>query len=305
MNYLDQLRLSKDKASVAFQEFALSTRIFNDYFFCFFEGKDSPYYVPRINPFVEKIKPINCGGKEKVLRVYELINNQEVYSKYKKAFFIDRDFNNPIENIDGLIFETPCYSIENLYVNTETFKKILLHELQLSETTDKSFEVCISLFNDRLTEFNNSTKLFNSWYACLIEIRDNQGIQTGVNLDDKLPKGFVNITLQSVTKNYNFDKIKQTFPNANEISEHHLEEKNNYFENCDANNIFRGKYQLEFLISIIQLIVDDSKTNKTINSSKINFSFDGALNHPRALNVFSAYAETPNILVEFLQRVTA
>lgn len=305
MNYLDQLRLSKDKASVAFQEFALSTRTFNDHFFCFFEGKDSPYYVPRINPFIEKIKPINCGGKEKVLKVYELIKNQNVYNKYKKAFFIDRDFNKPIENIDEMIFETPCYSIENLYVNIESFKKILIHELQLSETSDDSFEVCISLFNDRLSEFNKSSTLFNSWYACLIEIRDSQGIQTGVSLEEKLPKGFVNITLQCVTKNYDFEKIKQTFPNAYQITENDLEAKNNIFENCDANNIFRGKYQIEFLITIIQLIIDDSKTHKTINKSKINFSFDGALNHQRALNIFSAYAETPNVLVDFLKRVTA
>jgi len=305
MNYLEQLRSSKDKASVAFQEFALSTRLFNDYIFCFFEGKDNPYYIPRIIPFCEKIKPINCGGKEKVLRVFELIKNQDVYQKYKKAFFIDRDFNKSMKSFDKLIFETPCYSIENLYVNTESFRKILIHELQLSENTDDSFEFCISLFNDRLNEFNKSTTLFNSWYACLIEIRDNLGLQTGVSLDDKLPKGFVNITLQSITKNYDFEKIKQTFPYANEILEYHLEAKNNIFENCDSNNIFRGKYQIEFLITIIQLIIDDSKNNKTINKSKINYSFDGALNHSRALNIFSTYAKTPSELTEFLQRVTA
>nr|WP_315193713.1 DUF4435 domain-containing protein [uncultured Flavobacterium sp.] len=303
-SYLQQLRESKDKATVAFQEFALSTKSYEDYLFCFFEGNDSPYYLPRIKVFNDKILPINCGGREKVLKVYELIKNKEVYNKYSKAFFIDRDFNNSLEHNKDLIFETPCYSIENLYVNRSTFKEILIHEFQLSPN-DSSFEICISLFNDRFSEFNSAVTLLNSWYSCLIEIRNEQDILTGVQLDEKLPKGFVTVTIQNVTSDYDIEKIKQVFPESTPLKNEALQNKLTEFENCNAEVIFRGKYQMEFLLTILQLIIDDSKNAKSLIKEKINFSFDGALNHKRALNVFSSYANTPETLNNFLKSLTA
>tara|TARA_R110000868_G_scaffold1859_1_gene14820 strand:+ start:6880 stop:7806 length:927 start_codon:yes stop_codon:yes gene_type:complete len=302
-SYLQQLRQSKDKATVAFQEFALSTKTYEEYLFCFFEGNDNPYYVPRIKTLYDKIIPINCGGREKVLKVYELIKNKEEYNKYSKAFFIDRDFNNILDNNNDLIFETPCYSIENLYVNIDTFKEILIHEFQLSPN-DSSFEVCISLFNDRFQEFNSAVTLFNSWYACLIEIRNEQNIFTGVQLEEKLPKGFVSITLQNVTSNYEIEKIKQVFTESPSVDDETLQSKLSEFENCDSKEIFRGKYQMDFLITILQLIIDDSKNAQSLIKDKINFSFDGALNHKRALNIFSNYANTPESLIDFLKSLT-
>lgn len=302
-SYLQQLRQSKDKATVAFQEFALSTKTYEDYLFCFFEGNDNPYYVPRIKAFTEKILPINCGGREKVLKVYELIKNKEVYNKYSKAFFIDKDFNNSLADNKDLIFETPCYSIENLYVNERAFEEILIHEFQLSPN-DSSYEVCISLFNDRFEEFNSAVTLFNSWYSCLIEIRNEQHILTGVQLEEKLPKGFVSVTLQNVTSDYGMEKIKHVFPESTSLEDGLLQNKLTEFENCDSKLIFRGKYQMEFLITILQLIIDDSKNAQSLIKEKINFSFDGALNHKRALNVFSNYANTPETLNDFLKSLT-
>ncbi|MCB9033269.1 MAG: DUF4435 domain-containing protein [Chitinophagales bacterium] len=302
-SYIQQLRQSKDKATVAFQEFALSTKAYSNHLFCFFEGKDNPYYVPRIKSFTETIFPINCGGRDKVLRVFELISKQDVYNKYSKAFFIDRDFNNPLQNNRDIIFETPCYSIENLYVNINVFEQILIHDFQFSRN-DTNFEVCISLFNERFKEFNSSVSLFNSWYACLIEIRNQSGKQTGVQLDEKLPKGLVNISLQNVASNYDFASIKQIFPESTDIDEETLNNKVREFKNCDSELIFRGKYQLEFLIALLQLIINDSKFEQHYIKSKINYSFDSVLNHKRALTLFTNYASTPESLNKFLHDIT-
>ena len=54
MSYIEELRQSKNKAQVAYQEFALSTKKLPTHLFCFFEGKDNPYYVPRIKRFTER-----------------------------------------------------------------------------------------------------------------------------------------------------------------------------------------------------------------------------------------------------------
>jgi hypothetical protein len=66
MSYLDELRASRNKPQVAYQEFALHTRKVKEGLFCFFEGKDNAYYIQRIRKFTEKYHPINCGGRESV-----------------------------------------------------------------------------------------------------------------------------------------------------------------------------------------------------------------------------------------------
>jgi hypothetical protein len=303
MLYIDQLRKSRDKPQVAYQEFVLHAEKGKDGLFCFFEGKDNAYYVQRIKRFTDNYHPIKCGGRDKVLDVYRLITIHSEYDKYKKAFFVDRDFNEPLPPRNPPIFETPCYSIENFYVSLDVFKEILINELHLSEVRDEAFQVCIRLFTDRQKEFHEATALFNAWYACLVEIRNKTGNQTGVNLDDKLPKDFLDFTLDSVSAKYDFEKIKQTFPKASEVSEDTLNTKLAEFTNCDQCKFFRGKYEMLFVVTMIELILQDSSHPKKYIEQKINFAFGQKLSNEQAISIFSAYAETPETLNDYLKQV--
>lgn len=305
MSYLEELRKSKNKPQVAFQEFALSTRKFPNHLFCFFEGKDNAYYVPRIKQFTQDYHPIKCGGREKILDIHRLIKNQNEYNNYKKAIFIDRDFNAPLKPYHPPIFETPCYSIENLYVSVRVFREILTNEFHLSAASDSSFETSMVFFVERQKEFHEAVTLLNAWYACLIEVKNSTGILTGVNLDDKLPRDFVEFSLQSIHANYNMERIIQTFPQANRVTDEALKNKLYDFSNCDQSKIFRGKYEMQFLIKFIQLLLEDSKNTKTVIKDKINFAFgDGSgLNNEQSINIFEGYAETPESLVAYLKEV--
>lgn len=100
------LRKGRDKPATAFSNFMLSTRQYPTHLFCFFEGKDNPYYIPRIKKFTSNCLPINCGGREVVLEVHRLISAKPEYSNYKKAFFIDRDFNPPHTALQLPIFNS-------------------------------------------------------------------------------------------------------------------------------------------------------------------------------------------------------
>lgn len=303
MSYIEELRKSKDKAQVAYSEFVLLTRRFPAHLFCFFEGKDNAYYVPRVKQVTNNYRPILCGGREKVLGVYRLITNRREYANYKKAFFIDRDFNSSLPAHNPPIFETPCYSIENLYTSINVFKEILINELHLSEVSDSSFEICMQLFAQRQQEFHLAVCLLNAWYACLIDRRNAERQETGVNLDDKLPKGFVEFSLQGINQRYNLETIKNTFPNALEIAEEKLKAKYSEFSSCEQRLVFRGKYELQFLITMIDLIIKDSLTEQQFFKSKIDFSFYNALNNEKAINVFSGYAETPENLLTYIKQV--
>jgi len=303
MNPDDLRRAREESANVSYQEFIKLVAKDKDGLFCFFEGKDNYYYYPRIKSVTTlNVQSIKCKGKKWVLKVYNLIKYHREYDKYKKAFFVDRDFDEPLPPHNPPIFETPCYSIENFYVSVDVFKEILKNQLYLSEVNE-AYENCVTLFTDRQKEFHQATTFFNAWYACLIEIRNKIGNQTGVDLNDKLPKDFIDFTLDKVVAKYDIEKIQMTFPQALEVSEGILATKLAEFTNCDQCKVFRGKYEMQFLVTIIELILQDSSNAQKYIQPKINFTFGEKLSNDQAISIFSPYAETPETLNDYLNQV--
>ena len=201
------------------------------------------------------------------------------------------------------IFETPCYSIENLYVSVYVFKEILKNALHLSVISE-DYKTCVDLYKNTQDEFHKATLLFNAWYACLISKRNTLNQETGVNLDDKFPRNFIDVKLKQVTKNYDMNKIMETYPKSLAMDANDLNEKMQEFSTCRQHKVFRGKYELEFLIVFIGLLIKDSRNTKYFVQQNLDFSFSDALNNQRALEVFSIYAETPNKFDTYLQQVT-
>lgn len=298
---VEQMRNSTMKPVVAYTEFMNSTAKLPNHLFCFFEGKDNSYYVPRIKKHTTDFHPIKCGGRSKVLEVHNLIKNQEVYNKYKKAFFIDRDFNETLTLQNPPIFETPCYSIENLYVSHLVFSEILTNEFHLSATTNPLYEKYLQLYQERQKEFHEAILLFNAWYASLISIRNKEGKLTGVQLEEKFPKGLIQISIDEVISKYVFQDLKDKFPMSTEVSEEILNLKIKEFENCDVLKIFRGKYEMEFLIKFIDCMLAESRLNR----ESITFPFASPLTNQQAISIFSNYAETPKSLNDYLEKVVA
>ncbi len=303
MTYLEQLGNSRKKYQVIFTEFVHSVRNKENYLFCFFEGYDTTYYVPIIRGFTENYETFDCKGKKVVLEFHEFIKSKIEYQKYKKAFFIDRDFDEPISIQQPPIYETPCYSIENFYVSDAVFAKILKNEFSISEN-NQEFETCVEIYKRNQKQFHKATLLFNAWYACLKDKRNNEGIEMNLNLDDKLPYGFVEITLEKVEKKYDYTKLISDFDKAPSITEEELNLKIAEFENSNKICAFRGKYEMSFLLKMIQLLIEDSKPKGKNNvlSKKVKFTFEG-LNNDQAINVFSAYAIIPQSLLEYLKTV--
>ena len=302
MSYLEELRKGRDRSQVAYQEFMLHVSQNKDGLFCFFEGKDTPYYSPRIKRFTANYHPIKCGGKDKVLEVYRLISKHTEYKKYKKAFFVDRDFDDLLNNPD--IFETPCYSIENFYTSINVFKEILKNSFGLSEVSE-AYQTCLTLYTQRQQEFHQATLLFNAWYACLIYLRNTTKVETGVNLSDKLggdkaTKNFIIFTLESISKNYTIETIRQNFPSALNVSQNALNQKLIELSNCEHSKVFRGKYEMWFVVTMIDLLVQDSNNKHNYLKEKIKFSFSSKLSNEQAIELFSNYAETPDCLMAYL-----
>lgn len=294
----EQLRKAREEsANVAYLTFAKHIKSDKLGLFCFFEGKDSPYYISRVKSiFSGNYYPINCSGKSKVLKVYELINYHREYDNYKKAFFIDRDFDFPVLN--SKIYETPCYSVENLYTSSSVFSEILKSEFGLHET-DEDFERCVDAYKALQKDFHVHATLFNAWYACLIYLRNTTNQQTGVNLEESIPREFVSISLGGISGNYDLAAIQAKYPNALEVNYEILESKILEMEMQDKGKSFRGKFELDFMLKILNALVTDSKTTKSFISKPIKYS----ITNSQAVSQFSQYAETPDQLIDYIEQI--
>jgi hypothetical protein len=294
----EQLRKAREEsANVAYLTFAKHIKSDKLGLFCFFEGKDSPYYISRVKSvFNGNYYPINCSGKSKVLKVYELIDYHREYDNYKKAFFIDKDFDFSVLN--PKIYETPCYSIENLYTSSLIFSDILKSEFGLHET-DEDFERCVDVYKTLQKDFHAHATLFNAWYACLVYIRNTTNQQTGVNLKDSIPKEFVSISLGGISGNYDLTAIQAQYPDALKVDNESLESKILEIGLQDKGKIFRGKFELDFMLKILNALIIDSKGTKSFISKPIKYS----ITNSQAISQFSQYAETPKQLIEYIEQV--
>jgi hypothetical protein len=99
------------------------------------------------------------------------------------------------------------------------------------------------------------------------------------------------------------EKIRKTFENALEVPEENFNAKLSEFRHCKHHQVFRGKYEMQFLLTFIEMILQDSAKNKKYIDQKINYAFNQKLTIEQAINVFSGYAETPVSLNSYLKEV--
>lgn len=292
------LRIAReDSANVAYMAFIRHIRADKEGLFCFFEGKDGPYYTPRVKQvFKGNCYPVICAGKGKVLKVFELVNAHIEYEKYLCAYFIDKDFDPPLNDLR--IYETPCYSIENLYVDPNVFGEIIKNELGLSEI-DEDFERCVGRYLFLQNDFHEAVTLFNAWYACLIDERNVNQMFTGVNLEDTIHKDFLSISIQGIFADYNLTKIYEKYPNAIKVSPEQINKKIENFSNQNKWLVFRGKFELSFMLKILDDLIADSKTTKSYITKPIKYH----TTHTQAISQFSQYAITPPELLEYIQSI--
>jgi hypothetical protein len=293
---INEVRKKRTNAESIFVKFIKNRDLFNKKIFCFFEGEDQKYYGIRIEKYTE-INEIDtvfyqCGGKSQVLKLYQMLKKD--YSDVKKMFFIDRDFD-IVKDIDD-IYITPCYSIENFYVNERTFGQILHKEFGIN-FIDADFKKCMKDYKERKKEYNAEIINLNAW---LYYQKDKMKEEGTVNINYqnlKLNKYFdIKIDRLIVKKNFTIETLKKEYKQAYEMNQDDLEI---YKGKLEDENLLRGKYQVEFFKAILNDLIEKNKNNiyfeNYIEAVKLNPNIN-------FLGTFSIYAETPKTLIEFLKK---
>lgn len=300
---IQKIKDARNKGVVAFSRYCQEKKKYQDYLFCFFEGEDAKYYFPRIEKYsgykYNKIIHYNCGGKKGVLKALNLIekNNDELFTA--KAFFIDSDYDTTIYN-NSLLYQTPCYSIENFYTSKEAFSKMLNREFGIN-TTKKDFLKCCSDYFQRQQEFHDATIYINSWLACQRMYEEVEKKYEIVLSDFKISKLFSKITIDSIVpkEKINREKLEEMFPNSKNIEEYEIERKIEYFKHDDMGKLFRGKFEIEFLKKIIDSLKEKNRTGGYFSEKYTSVHIDPNTN---TLSSLGDYADTPQCLIEFLKQ---
>lgn len=263
---------------------------------CFVEGEDEKYYNLRVKLICDNKEPhfIVCGNKDGVLHTFDILNTSVKYSNCKLLFFTDSDYDAKISN--PLLYETPCYSIENLYTSKEVVAKILKNEFKMDDD-EPDFTTALQLFSARQSEFHNAISLFNAWIACQRSIA-RQGIVSRLNLGGVKIKDFVSIELNKVVKKYDIDFIESKFSYAYVLPRDQVAEKQNEHDYENKRKIFRGKFEIEFIKKFLEKVKDDVTSQTPVYFSKRR---NVSINFQDAISQFSIYAETPDCLVDYIR----
>lgn len=311
MSRADELSQRGRGSSRVWRDFILAYQQNTTRLYCFFEGIDDPkYYNLRIKSIifqekVDNIRPFQCEGKETVINVCNLVLNDIRYQKAWVAFFIDKDFDDVAElPHNDVLFITPCYSIENLYVSQQVLERILRDEFFLAET-DSDFQSTINLFNLRLSEFNAASEELNAWLYLQRQAEKTTGNATKLSIREKLKnEDLFLVNISKIDKKYSVHDLIQKFPEAPIISPEELSHQINEFRHKGGGTLnFRGKHLIFFLNRFLMGLVEDRRQK---NNKRLHFTERGTVKLQLSENIISElsqYANTPESLYKFLVKI--
>lgn len=222
-------------------------------------------------------------------------------SKSNTIFFIDYDFDGTRGySVTDNLYVTPCYSIENMYIQESSLKRIFIEEFGVDSFNDEGeIDALTNLYMKLLDEFSKSLTTLNAWIALQ---REKESSSSKLNLNNQKLNKFVSISLSKVDQLYSKNDLSNLFPDSVVISDDELNAKEEEFKHVNQSCVYRGKYFIEFLRVFLQLLKADrqndspayfkQKKNVKLNLSRVNI-----------ISELSQYAGTPDCLRHFLDEV--
>lgn len=292
----------EQSVSRAFMDFAQATSYNPEALFVFYEGQDNDYYYPRLQRFAGRtIEPIKCKGKEKVISIYKILVSKPEYNKYRKGFFIDKDFDRNTAPELSNFYITSGYSIENFYLTDSCFEETLKQMFNF-HTGDATLTSIVADYQKMRQRYCDTILLFNTWY-CAVK-RKYGNVKDDICLDKELPRGFVRFdcATKAVLQQYTMAEIMAAFASASEypVTPQEMSDAEAYIRTDMLKNL-RGKYCLIFLERYIEYLIELFKSDATYAANKRNIN----IQYNNILAILSLYAETDIVLVDYIKKVAA
>lgn len=292
---LETMREKRGTHGAIYIQFVNSRKYYTDYAFCFYEGEDGKYYDDRIRKkFNDKFIKYEVGNKKEVLKLLNKIRDADLYEDVCTMFFVDRDYDVSMAKKDEDLYETPCYSIENLYVQRDSFIKILKSEFGLNQI-DEDFHKCLQDFEIRGNEFNNYILEFN---ALALLRRKKSDSNSNFSFSSVKTSHMVKVDVNFVTKAERYEETIENIKKNLEIKEFELEEvKKELLKNKELSLVFRGKNQMDFFVEFVMKLKELNRSGGYFKYKHNNIHINITSNR---LSELSQYAITPPCLEKFI-----
>lgn len=293
---LDLMRKERNTYEAIFIQFTSKRKFFNSHAFCFYEGEDGKYYNSRISQkFENQFLTFTVGNKKEVLKLLKRIKDDKIYDSVCTMFFIDRDYDQSLAKVDEDLFETPCYSIENLYVKRECLIKILQSEFGLNEV-DEDCQKCLQDFEKRQKEFNDCILEFNTLAYLRRKKSDSN---SNYSFGDIKTSHMVKVNVDKISKARKYNETINEIREKLQFEDWEIEKaKNELIVKGNFTSNFRGKNQLDFFVEFIRGLKE--LNGKGYFSTKYNNIHINITSN--RLSELSQYAVTPSSLEMFLEK---
>lgn len=292
LGLLDKMEFESEGIECIFLEYIQMKKQEKDMnIYCFFEGKDDyKYYGNKIKSYTDKqTVSYDCKGKKNVTDLFNIIKNKSVYSKKDTLFFIDRDFDKEVIYEED-IYVTPCYSIENFYVEDSCFEELLKGELALRKSSidskiNEDFTLGLNYLKKEREKFIEDTLNINIWYY--LQNKKSKSCAHSIKLSNIK-------SLKGIKLPVKFDELKDKTEGYIDLTEEEIEGVGKWLMNNPIKN-FRGKYYEEFLATTISRMKQDANN---IFKNKRKFNIQPSKDN--IVSLLAQYAHTPNCLKEYL-----
>lgn len=294
---VEGMRKTRENYTSIYTQIINNSKHYKTHAFCFYEGEDRKYYNSRImKKFSNNYIIYTVGNKKEVLKLLKKLNSDSFYDNLCLMFFIDRDFDESLAEYDEKLFETPCYSIENLYVHEECLGQILQTEFGFN-IEDNNYNRCLEDFRLREEEFNEILLEFN---ALAFLSRQNPYVNNNCSFSSVKTTHLVNIKVNKIEKSSRHYEIIERLKDKLNVSVDEIEHAVSILKRkANYSMDFRGKNQLDFFVAFVmnlkELNCEGGYFSRKINGVSINLTAN-------RLSELSQYARTPEKLEIFLEK---
>ncbi|KQQ61264.1 hypothetical protein ASF69_02330 [Rhizobium sp. Leaf311] len=303
----ETLRRNRKSYAVILQGIIREFKRDEDLFFFLVEGKDAPYYRPRINGNIpnsgNKIEFKNCDGKINVKNLADAIRANSSLVRLQYFLFLDRDYEDDLVQIQYRdAFVTNGYSIENYYTTaaatSAAVRSLFFADAVHTEDDETSVNEIIEAFIILQANVHKEVALFNYWaWAQRHSSRNGK-----LDLDKFSLKDFIELHFETATARsiYDLATLNTLAPDRKPVTSEEIEAAANWFSTRNTQLHFRGKQEAELLVLFLQWLAERAQKSEAPFKAKRKCS--ARLSKKEIIAELSPYADTPPNLVSFIDQ---
>ena len=264
--YLEEMRKAKESKLVPVIEFMqVCNPKDKERLYCFVEAEmDKLFYNSKIRN-IGRSNPTTqiCRHKQSVLDVYADLVLRRDYSRVRKGYFVDRDFDGT--PLPPEIYVTPYHSLENFFTQKATVE-VILEEIFKMVPEDKDFLKCIDLYVKLQSDFHQRILLLNVFLICHFKTHHLHAER--LNVDSKVAPILRKIMSEDLNKVNSLTEIDskekiETFFGVAKVEQGLWDASLASLIPDEWSSSLRGKFELKFLYSFIEQLRTSVKGNKS------------------------------------------